>query len=218
MLHRVAAETADVFRCHCSVETVCRTLHYNVATVIGNGEVPPIIYRALDARVHPVYSFAGKVATNHVACPEHFNRWVERSTVDAQTTLRCWVGPQLRVICRTYGKCTYARLNLNELVSQTVKQLYLTIRVGSFARDIIEVDGERTYTKIVHHIKLLQQVLIVLFVPLDILSRMYGPHKVYVVTVTCLYKLLNLLSLFLGIRQTPIGETVIWVVLRSVLV
>ena len=218
MLHRVAAETTDVFRCHCSVETVCRTLHYNMTTVVGYREVPPIIYRSLDARVHPFHSFAGKVTTNHIACPEYLYRRVERSSVDAQTTLWRRVGPQLRVIGRTYGKRTYARLNLNELVSKTVKQLNLTIRVGSLARDIIEVNSERTYTKIVHHIKLLQQILIVLFVPLDILSRMDGPHKVYVVTVTCLYKLLNLLSLFLRIRQTPIREAVIRIVFRTVLI
>ena len=49
VLHRIAQHTACLFGSKVGFESVYRTLHDDMTGIVGNGEVPPIVSRALDA-------------------------------------------------------------------------------------------------------------------------------------------------------------------------
>ena len=54
-------------------------------------------------------------------------------------------------------------------------------------------------------IELVDEVLVVFLVPLDVLARMYGPYEVDTVASASLNEFVNIASLVVGIRQTPVG-------------
>ena len=71
VLHRIAQHTACLFGSKVGFESVYRTLHDDMTGIVGNGEVPPIVSRALNARVYKVESLLCQVRANHSTRPEH---------------------------------------------------------------------------------------------------------------------------------------------------
>ena len=187
-----------------------------MAGIIGYREVPPVVSRALDAGIHPVEGLAGQVAANHITCPEYIDRWIEGITEDGERTGWLWIRPETGVIGRTHHERSNIALSLHKFLFEAVEKFRLLYRVGTLAGNIIEEDGERTHTEVVHQIELVNQVLIVFLVPLDVLARMDSPHEVHSVAATSLNEFADVLSLFLRIRQTPVRTTVIWVILRTI--
>ena len=187
-----------------------------MAGIIGYREVPPVISRALDAGIHPVEGFAGQIAANHITCPENIDRWVEGIAEDGERTGWLWIRPETGVIGRAHHERSYIALSLHKFLFEAVEKFRLLYRVGTFAGNIIEEDGERTHTEVVHQIELVNQVLIVFLVPLDVLTRMDSPHKIHSVAATSLHEFADVLGLFLRIRQAPVRTAVIRVVLRAI--
>ena len=62
----------------------------------------------------------------------------------------------------------------------------------------------------------MDEVLVILLVPFDILARMNGPDKIHAVVAASLDKLGEVAGFLLGIRQPPVGTAVVGVVLRAV--
>ena len=216
MLHRVAYEAAEILVGQVGLQTIGRTLHDDMACIIGYREVPPVISRALDAGVHPVEGLAGQVTTYHITRPEYIDRWIEGITEDSQRTGWFWIRPETGIIGRTHHKRSHITLSLHKLLSQAVQEFRLLDWVGTLAGNIIKEDGERTHTEVVHQVELVNQVLIVFLVPLDILSWMDSPHEIYTVAAASLNEFADVLSLFLWIRQAPVRTAVIRVVLRAI--
>ena len=98
MFHRVAHEAAEIGGSERSVEAVGGALHDDVSSVVGNREVPPVVSRALDARVDPFHGFASEVAAHHVAGPEHFDRWVQSFAVNGEAAVFGGVSPEARIV------------------------------------------------------------------------------------------------------------------------
>ena len=216
MLHRVAYEAAEILVGQVGLQTIGRTLHDDMACIIGYREVPPVISRALDAGVHPVEGLAGQVTTYHITRPEYIDRWIEGITEDNQRTGWFWIRPETGIIGRTHHERCNIALSLHKFLCQAVQEFRLLHWVGTLARNIIKEDGERAHTEVVHQIELVNQVLIVFLVPLDILSWMDSPHEIYTVAAASLNEFADVLSLFLWIRQAPVRTAVIRVVLRAI--
>ena len=60
------------------------------------------------------------------------------------------------------------------------------------------------------------EILVILFVPLDIFTRMNSPNKIYTVLSASFNQLLYVLSFSIWIRQSPVGRTMIRVVFRAI--
>ena len=122
MLHWVAHETTEILVGQVGLQTVGRTLHDDMACIIGYREVPPVISRALDTGVHPVERLAGQVTTYHITCPEYIDGWIEGITEDSQRTGWFWIRPETGIIGRTHHERCNIALSLHKLLSQAVQE------------------------------------------------------------------------------------------------
>ena len=95
VLHRIAQHTACLFGSKVGFESVHRTLHDDMTGIVGNGEVPPIVSRALDARVYEVKCLLCEVRANNGTCPEHVDRRIETLAIDGELSVLLGACPQL---------------------------------------------------------------------------------------------------------------------------
>ena len=187
-----------------------------MAGIVGNGEVPPVVSRALDTRVDEVESLLCKVRANHSTCPEYLYLRVELVAVDGERTVRTRFCPKLRVVGRADNERSNVALRLHELFCEAVYECHLLLRVSTLAVDVVEVDGERAHAEFVHEVELVYEVVIILLVPLDVLARVDSPHEVDAVAAASLHEFVDVLSLLRRVGQAPVRTAVIRVVLRSV--
>ena len=145
VLHRVRQYARSHLVCDVGLQTVCRALHDDVAGIVGNGEVPPVVSRTLDTRVYEVESLLGEVRANHSTSPEHLHLRVELVAVDSERSVRTRLCPKLRVVGRADNERSNVALRLHELFCEAVHECHLLLRVGTLAIDVVEVDGERAY-------------------------------------------------------------------------
>ena len=73
VLHRIAQYSACLLSGEVGLKSVHRTLHNDMAGIVSHGEVPPIVSRALNARVYKVESLLCQVRANHSTRPEHID-------------------------------------------------------------------------------------------------------------------------------------------------
>ena len=216
MLHRVADESAQVLVRQGGIQPVGRSLHHDVAGIVGHGKVPPVQGRTADAGVHPLHRLAGQVAAHHVARPEHIDGGGERIAIDGQTSFRRGIGPQPGIVRGTDDERSHPFIHLHEVLVQAVQQFGLFVGIGTFARDVVKEDGKRTDAQVVHPVELVYQVPVIFFIPPDVLPRMDGPDEVHPVAVARLHQLADVVRLFFRVRQAPVGTAVIRIVLRAV--
>ena len=136
--------------------------------------------------------------------------------INSQGTLRCGVGPQFGIVGRTNREVGHIAFGLDEIGRQAIEQLGLLHGIGTLARYIVEEEGKGTHAQIVHPVEFIHQILVVFFVPFDILPRVNGPNEIDPVAAARLDERLNLFGLLLGIGQAPIGATVIGIVFGAI--
>ena len=142
VLHRVRQYAGSHLICDVGLQTVCRALHDDVASIVGNGEVPPVVSRTLDTRVYEVESLLGEVRANHSTSPEHLYLRVELVAVDSERSVRTRLCPKLRVVGRADNERSNVALSLHEFLGEAVHESYLLAWVSALAVDVVEVDGE----------------------------------------------------------------------------
>ena len=184
--------------------------------IVGYRIVPPEESRALDATIDPIERLLCHVTTNHIARPKHANRGIERAAIDTQRSIIAGLCPQLGIVRRANNKRRHVTFRFHKLLGQTIQQFYLSVRISALAFNIIKEDGKRAHTVSIHKIKLMHEVLIIFFVPFNILSRMHSPNEVYPILMAGLNQFLNLLLLLHGIRLSPIRSTMIRIIFRAI--
>ena len=142
VLHRIRQYARSHLICDVGFQTVCRALHDDVAGIVGNGEVPPVVSRALDTRVDEVESLLGEVRANHSTCPKHLYLRVELVAVYGERTIWSWFSPKLRVVGRADNERSNVALSLHEFLGESVYESHLLAWVSALTVDIVEVDGE----------------------------------------------------------------------------
>ena len=95
VLHRVRQYARSHLVGDVGLQAVCRALHDDVAGIVGNGEVPPVVSRTLDTRVYEVESLLGEVRANYSTSPEHLHLRVELVAVDSERSVRTRLSPKL---------------------------------------------------------------------------------------------------------------------------
>ena len=214
MLHRIGDETRHAVG-DVEVVAIDGTHQQVVAHIVGHGEVPPDVRRTLDAFVYPLDARLGDVRNHAVARPHDLDARVELGSERGEVVaLR--VRPTLVVFRGTHHERSHVRLRLHEMFVDVVQQFRLLHGIGSLAGDVVEEHGERAHAEVVHLLELGEQEVAVAACPLDVKSRMDCPHEVHGILFRHLHQLLDLLRLLFGIGQTPVGGTVVGVVLRTV--
>ena len=216
VLHRVAQQTAEILGTQTVVQTIGRSLHHDIAAVIGHGEVPPYQRRTLYPIPHPLEGRGGHVAAHSVTCPEYADRGIELAAVDSQAAAVRGIGPGAVVVGRADDQRGHVPLDGHELSRQPVEQLHLPHRVGALSGYVVEEDGECPDSQVIHCLELGHQTAVVLLVPLNILTGMHGPDEVHPVALTGAYQFRYLPGLSGRIGVAPVGRAVIRVVLGPV--
>ena len=142
VLHRVRQYARSHLLGDVGFQAVCRALHDDMAGIVGNGEVPPVVSRALDTRVDEVESLLGEVRANHSTSPEHLHLRVELVAVDGERTIWSRFSPKLRVVGRADNERSNVALSLHKFLGESVYESHLLAWVSALTIDIVEVDGE----------------------------------------------------------------------------
>ena len=100
MLHRIAQNTACHLVGDVVFESVGRSLHDDMACIVGHREVPPIVCRTLYARVDEVECLLCEVRTNNGTGPEYVDGRVETVAINGKLTVFSGLRPKLRVVGR----------------------------------------------------------------------------------------------------------------------
>ena len=214
MFHRIGYEARHLFG-NRSIVAIHRTEKQMIAHIIGHREVPPDISRTLDSFVNPRNAVTGNIGNDTVSCPHNLNGRIEFIAQRSQI-IAIRIRPAFIVFRRAHYQLVYIRFYLCEFLINVVQQFRLFLRISAFAGDIIKEYGERTDTELIHLLKLSKQKITVFLIPFDILSRMDRPYKVNFVFVGHRHQFLQLGSFFVGIRQTPVGSTMIRIIFRTV--
>ena len=185
-----------------------------VANEVGNGEIQPDVTLTLNAFVNPFHRFLVNGMHYRVTRPHNFYRLIHIATERTEITA-LFIGPTAIVFCRTHHERTNVALCFHKVGVDIVQEFSLLISLCAFSPNIVEENGKRTHTKLIHGFEFLHHGVAIGFCPLNIYTGVDCPVEVYTVLVRSVEKNLKACCFFGGIRLTPL-ITVIRVILRTV--
>ena len=148
--------------------------------------------------------------------PHDVDGGVQTVAQNVQVGSRLGVRPAAVVLRRAHDQGGDVLFHLDEFVVYLVEQERLHVPPLSLAEDVVKEHGKGPDAQLVHHLKFFDDVVHVLFRPLDVLAGVDGPDKVHVVFLRHLHQFLDLGGLVRGIGVPPVGGGVVGIVLRPV--
>ena len=205
ILHRIGHET----RAGDIVEPVCPAEKNFGAAVIVNGPVPPDKRRTLEIFGYLLHRISRDVGADSAPRPHDVNAPVELFSESFLIGMT-----ETPVDVRAHDERSAAFPLVDKFFENTIADFRMKFSVGS--SEVVEKDGERSETRVVHPAELFEKRGVILFrTLLKTASQMDRPAEVDFISLRDLEELFEILHLLLGIRLTPL-RMMVRVVLRAV--
>ena len=107
-------------------------------------------------------------------------------------------------MCRADDAGVYVVVSGIQLLGDVVHKLGLLVAARTFATpNVVEEHSECAHTEVIHCLQFVYDVLSVGLVPLNVVTRVYCPHKIHLIGFGCVYILCDFLTLCRRVFLTP---------------